>query len=276
MGLMQLFAKVMFKRGTDAAARKIAEAVDRRKARNTDTTPEPVNEENVNTGTAVKEMNLLDKCLKYRFLLVVLFILGFAVQIIAGTNAGKYKATYQRVGDYHIKQYGEEPTEKKDYVRMEVVSAEPLMYLTHTTTSTGKYSSNSKTTLYDVYYVKDQAGRTALYCDITDNAFVSPISGSSYRFENKVPFVVTGKLTGMYDEFSSYQDYSKYVTKEIEQLDMIREGTPPDGVYEYTQSEEDSKKEQMWKTIKTVASYMMYISAGLFIILYIIGKVKNR
>lgn len=276
MGLMQLFAKVMFKRGTDAAARKIAEAVDRRKARNTDTTPEPVNEENVNTGTAVKEMNLLDKCLKYRFLLVVLFILGFAVQIIAGTNAGKYKATYQRVGEYHVKQYGSEKAEKKDYVRMDVVSAKPLMYLTSTTTSTWGHTSSTSTTLYDVYYVQDSAGHAALYCDETDKSYSAILSRSTYLFEKSVPCTVLGRLTNIYDEFKSFKDYSKHVTKELEQLDMIKEGDPPDGVYEYVQSEEDRQKEHKWITIKTAAKYMMYISIGLYVILFILRRIKER
>lgn len=81
----------------------------------------------------------------------------------------------------------------------------------------------------------------------------------------------------MHDEFKSYDDYSTYVTQELEQLDMIKEGNPPDGIYEYVQSEEDRQKEQTWITVKTAAKYAMYIFIGLFVILFIIGCIKaNR
>lgn len=83
-----------------------------------------------------------------------------------------------------------------------------------------------------------------------------------------------GQITSIYDEFKSYKDYSTYVTKELEQLDMIMEGNPPDGVYEYVQSEENRQKEQTWITVKSVAKYAMYSFIGLFVILFIVGRIK--
>ena len=279
MGLMQIFAKVMFKRGAEAAGKKVAEAVDRRrKIRKGEIDATSVTEGNGRKDTSTEELTFLDKCLKYRFILVILFILGFACAIWAGSNADKYRATYQKVGEYHVKEYGEEPAEKKDYVRMYVVSAEPLMYLYSRTTSTGKYSTttSSRTTLYDVYVVKDSADRVALYCDVTDNAFTVLVSGSSYGFENNVPCMVLGKLTSIHDEFKSYQDYKTYVTEEMEQLDMIMEGNPPDGVYDYVQSDEDCQEEEKWNTVKTVAKDVMYVCIALLVVLFIINRVRSN
>lgn len=280
MGLVDIFAKVMFKRGTEAAGKKIAEAIDKRKVtkaginQESEIGWEPTAEEKPINSTSSGEMSFLDKCIKYRFILIILCILSFACQMWADSNARKYKATYQKVGEYHVKQYGTEMAEKNDYVSMYVVSAEPLMCLTSTTTSTWKNSKTTNTTLYDVYYVKDNTGHAALYCDYTNNTFTGLLSGSSYEFEKKVPCTVLGQITSIYDEFKSYKDYSTYVTKELEQLDMIMEGNPPDGVYEYVQSEENRQKEQTWITVKSVAKYAMYSFIGLFVILFIVGRIK--
>ena len=103
MGLVDIFAKVMFKRGTEAASKKIAEAIDKRRAtkkginQETETDWEPTAEEKPINRTSSGEMSFLDKCVKYKFILIILCILSIVCQSRADSNARKYKATYQKV-----------------------------------------------------------------------------------------------------------------------------------------------------------------------------------
>lgn len=275
MDLISIIVKALVKRGVDSAGEKLAKKVDEHREKKKGINQDTVSSENVNATVPARPVTKIDKILKFKPIVLFLAILALVGSAVFGNNAYNYRPQRQKVGEYVAKKYGLEETEKGDYVIMTVSSAEPLIYFYSTTTS--KTSSN--TTLHEVYRVQDNMGHTALYSDTTYNAMMLSVLSdeSPMLFMNSIfPVTVTGRVTNIRDEYSSYKNYKQYVTEDQEQLDLIVEGSIPDGVYDYVQSEEDAQNERSWKTLKEICQVVFYISIGLWILLSIVKKIHSN
>ena len=260
MGLTNLLAKVFFKKAVEAAPEKIEQAAHKIKAwKAGERAPAPV--------------TTLDKILRFRPVIWIVLILAFAGSLIMSNQAGKYRPVWGTVRDTVICEYGDPQMENADYVRMDVVSAEALGYFY----KTYKSKTSSTTDLYDIYLVKDAAGRSALYCDSTHYSVVMLTTTSNYQFlNNSFPCAIAGFVTNIKKQFGTVNDYKKLVTAEMEEMDLIMEATPTQEKEGYIQSEEDKQKEQQWRALATVCEYILVACVLSLIILSILRKRQIR
>ena len=275
MSLITIIGKVLFKKSVDATGETIGKAVVRRKEIKNEASSTDYTLANENKTGSRRRLSTSDKILQTRILLLIILVCSIVGMVISSNNAKKYAPTWQKVGEYVVKQYGIDETKKGDYARIKIVSAVPVVNFTSTYSS--QFGSGS--TSYDIYNIQDEIGHTALYCDVNESTLAAAllVDGSSFPFLNEqFPYTAIGRLTNIRDEFHSATDYSKYVTEDMETLDMIEESSPPDGVYDYVQSDEDKQQWQLWNTIHRISMIIFLLCIVMFIVLIIVSKVKNR
>ena len=266
MDLLQIVVKALLNRAKDSAVDKIGEMANRRREKKNQD-PDDIQSASSEEGTVTPPLSPLDKAIKYKWILPILFIVSLIGASSIYKNIQKYGPIRQKVDDYVVNQYGTPGLQKNDYVKMTVVRAEPA------TSFFSKY--NSTTTTYNISLVFDEEDRIALYCETNSGDLAYMMSKLGYSHPTIYPYEIVGKLTNIKDEFSSYTGYSNAVIPEMEQIDMIIERTPPDGIYEMVQTDENRQKEQTWKTIQDIIQIIGFICLLMYFVLSIVRIVKN-